>query len=170
MGENRTPFSEEQIKGVYRAIHERRDIRAYRPEAVEDGVLQRLLEAAHHAPSVGFMQPWNFILITDKARRRALYEHFLQCNEEASQHFEGERKLKYDSLKLQGILDAPINIVFTCDRSRGGKHVLGRNTIPDTDIYSTCLAIENFWLAARAEGLGVGWMSIHKIETLHSIL
>lgn len=170
MGENRTPFSDEQIKGVYRAIHERRDIRAYRPDAVGDDVLHRLLEAAHHAPSVGFMQPWNFILITDKARRQALYEHFLQCNEEASQHFEGERKLKYDSLKLQGILDASVNIVFTCDRSRGGKHVLGRNTIPDTDIYSTCLAIENFWLAARAEGLGVGWMSIHKIETLHSIL
>jgi len=163
-------FPDAHREGVYRAIYERRDVRAYRSDPVSDELILRLLDAAHHAPSVGFMQPWNFILVSDPLTRRTLYDHFLDMNDRAAKKHEGERKLKYTSLKLQGILDAPVNVVFTCDRTRGGDHVLGRDTIRDTDIYSTCLAIENFWLAARAEGLGVGWMSILETQFLKDIL
>ncbi|MBL8019486.1 MAG: nicotinate-nucleotide--dimethylbenzimidazole phosphoribosyltransferase [Leptospirales bacterium] len=163
-------FSQHEREGVYRAIYERRDVRAYRSEPVREDIIRKLLDAAHHAPSVGFMQPWNFLLISDPEIRRTVYDHFMQMNSQAGENYEGERKLKYSSLKLQGILDAPVNVVFTCDRERGGKNVLGRNTIRDTDIYSTCLAIENFWLAARAEGLGVGWMSIMETAFLKELL
>jgi nicotinate-nucleotide--dimethylbenzimidazole phosphoribosyltransferase len=154
-------FTKEEKNGVYRAIYQRRDIRTYRPDPVDPDLLKRVLDAAHHAPSVGFMQPWNFLMIGDTTKRRALYEDFLQVNQTASGHYDGDQKQKYLSLKLQGILDSPVLMLITCDTERGGNHVLGRATIPETDVYSTCLAIENLWLCARAEGLGVGWMSLY---------
>ncbi len=153
-------FSDAELRGVYRAISERRDIRSYRPEPLPDPVLRRLLEAAHQAPSVGFMQPWNFIIVRDRAVRERLHAHFLEVSRAAAEDFEGDRGRSYRSLKLQGILDAPVNLLVTCDRRRGGPHVLGRSVQRDTDVYSTCLAVQNLWLAARAEGVGVGWMSI----------
>ncbi|MDH4263641.1 MAG: nicotinate-nucleotide--dimethylbenzimidazole phosphoribosyltransferase [Spirochaetia bacterium] len=162
-------FSEEEKNGVYRAIYQRRDIRTYRPDAVDTDKLRRVLDAAHHAPSVGFMQPWNFIMINDADKRRALYEDFLQVNFMASGHYDGDQKQKYLSLKLQGLLDSPVLMLVTCDTLRGGNHVLGRATIPETDVYSTCLAIENLWLSARAEGLGVGWMSLYNPELVKTL-
>lgn len=145
---------------LYEAIYSRRDIRAFRPDDVPDEVLLRILKAAHHAGSVGFMQPWNFILIRSTETRREIQTLFLEANARAAMNYEGERKSLYDSLKLEGIMESPLNIVVTCDRQRGGKHVLGRDSIPDTDLFSTCCAVQNLWLAARAEGVGVGWVSI----------
>jgi len=134
-----------------------------------DDVLHRILDAAHHAPSVGFMQPWNFILIREKATRQRVKTMFERENARAAKNYSGERRALYKSLKLEGILESPLNVCVTCDRRRGGK-VLGRNTIIDTDLFSTCLAVQNLWLAARAEGVGVGWVSILDNEELSEIL
>ncbi len=144
---------------VYEAIHARRDIRSFRPDAVPEEVLWRILDAAHHAGSVGFMQPWNFIVIRSLEVRRRIKAVFDAENARAALNYEGERRALYGSLKLEGILEAPLNLCVTCDRARGGA-VLGRNTILDTDLFSTCCAVQNLWLAARAEGIGVGWVSI----------
>lgn len=145
---------------VYDVIFTRRDIRKFEPDPVPDEVLWRILEAAHHAGSVGFMQPWNFILVRSLETRLKIQNLFHQENQKAAELYSGHQRELYDSLKLEGIVDAPLNIVVTCDRGRGGKHVLGRNTIPETDLFSTCCAVQNLWLAARAEGVGVGWVSI----------
>jgi len=155
---------------LYRLIDGRRDVRAFRQDAIPDDTLLRILRAAHHAPSVGLMQPWNFIVIRDPATKRQVAASFAEENARAAEHYRGERAELYRSLKLQGINEAPINICVTCHRTRGGPHVLGRNTIVDTDIYSTCCAVENLWLAARAEGIGVGWVSILTIDALRRIL
>lgn len=154
-------FSDVERRGLYRAIHERRDVRSqFLPDPIPSDVLARLLQAAHHAPSVGFMQPWDFIVIESRSVRETVLAMFEQENLKAAERFEGERQERYRSLKLQGILESPLNLCITCDRSRGGPHVLGRNSIVDTDLFSTCLAVQNLWLAARAEGIGVGWVSI----------
>lgn len=164
-------FTDAERRGLYRAIHERRDVRSqFLPERIPPDVLARLLEAAHHAPSVGFMQPWDFIVIESRTVREAVLATFEDENRKAAECFEGKRKEHYRSLKLQGILESPINLCITCDRSRGGPHVLGRNSIVDTDLFSTCLAVQNFWLAARAEGIGVGWVSILDQEQLSAAL
>ena len=145
-------------------------MRAFRADAIPGDALLRILGAAHHGPSVGFMQPWNFIVIRDAVTKRQVAASFAEENARAARHYQGERAALYASLKLEGITEAPVNVCVTCDRSRGGPHVLGRNTIVDTDIYSTCCAVENLWLAARAEGIGVGWVSILTLETLRRIL
>ncbi|GDX80118.1 hypothetical protein LBMAG42_19290 [Deltaproteobacteria bacterium] len=162
-------FPPADAAAVYRAIHTRRDVRAYRPAPVAAEVLQRVLNAAHHAPSVGFMQPWNFILVESPALRRRAYEHVVAVSNRARDTYEGDRAATYGALKLQGILDAPLSIVVTCDPDRGGN-VLGRHTMRETDAHSTCLAIQNLWLAARAEGLGVGWVSIFEPEFVRELL
>lgn len=144
---------------VYEAIFKRRDIRTFRGDEIPGEVLHRILDAAHHAASVGFMQPWGFIVIRDPLVRRRIKDIFELENARAAQRYSGQQRVLYESLKLEGILEAPLNICVTCDRSRGGN-VLGRNTILDTDLFSTCCAVQNLWLAARAEGIGVGWVSI----------
>lgn len=165
------PFSDEERQGLYRAIHERRDVRSqFLPDSIPDDVLARLLQAAHHAPSVGFMQPWDFILIDSVPVREQIVAIFDQENEKAANNYTGERQHTYRNLKLQGILESPINLCITCDRSRGGEHVLGRNSIVETDLFSTCLAVQNLWLAARAEGIGVGWVSILDQQQLANTL
>ena len=164
-------FSEEERRGVYRAIFERRDVRSqFLPEPVPLPLLARLLAAAHHAPSVGYSQPWDFILIEDLALRRAVKEMFATENERAARNYDGERAQLYRSLKLEGILEAPLNLCVTCHRGRGGPHVLGRNTMIETDLFSTCLAVQNLWLAARAEGVGIGWVSIVEPSELGRML
>lgn len=164
------PLSDAERAAVYRAIFERRDIRNYRPDPVPADVLERILDAGHHAPSVGLMQPWDFVLIRNPGLRRSIYEHFLAVNERAAAVHTDARGEKYRALKLQGILDAPLNLLVTCDRRRGGPHVLGRYTQRHTDEYSTCLAVQNLWLAARAEGVGVGWMSLFEPEFIAAAL
>ena len=161
-------FSPADRDAVYRAIHTRRDVRAYRPDPVPPEILARVLDAAHHAPSVGFMQPWSFLLVEDPAGRQRVYDHVRATSAEAATTYEGDRARTYAALKLQGILDAPVNVIVTCDPERGGN-VLGRHTMRETDAYSTCLAVQNLWLAARAEGLGVGWVSILRPETIRTL-
>jgi len=154
-------FSEEQRAGLYRAIHERRDVRSqFLPDPIAPDVLARLLQAAHHAPSVGFMQPWDFIVIDSIDVKRAVKTLYDDANADAASNYSDERAAQYRRLKLEGIIDSPINLCITCDRQRGGPHVLGRNTMLETDLFSTCLAVQNLWLAARVEGIGVGWVSI----------
>jgi 5,6-dimethylbenzimidazole synthase len=154
-------FSGEQRKGLYRAIHERRDVRSqFLPDPIAPDVLARLLHAAHHAPSVGFMQPWDFLVINDLEIKRAVKALYDLANADATNNYSGDQAAKYRRLKLEGIVDSPINLCITCDRQRGGPHVLGRNTMLEADLFSTCLAVQNLWLAARAEGIGVGWVSI----------
>jgi 5,6-dimethylbenzimidazole synthase len=159
--DNNQHFSDADRQGLYRAIHERRDVRSqFLPDPIPDEVLARLLKAAHHAPSVGFMQPWDFIVIDSPEVKQTIKDLYLRENEKAANNYEGEQAEHYRSLKLEGIMDSPINLCITCDRSRGGPNVLGRNSILEMDLFSTCLAVQNLWLAARAEGIGVGWVSI----------
>jgi len=168
---NRHNFSAAERRGVYRAIYERRDIRSqFLPKPVPDGILGRLLDAAHHGPSVGFMQPWDFIVIRDGAVRGAIRDCFLEANRDAARRYKGERRRLYGGLKLEGILEAPVNLCITCDRQRQRGAGLGRQTDPATDLYSTACAVQNLWLAARAESLGVGWVSILDFDRLRELL
>src|SRR6516162_1233063 len=165
-----TPFADSEKAGLYRAIFERRDMRRFRSEPIADDVLARILKAAHHAPSVGFMQPWDFILIRGPAIRKQVHEAFHEANAEAVQLLQGERQKLYAALKLEGILETPLNICVTCDRERFGPVVLGRTCQLDMDLFSTVCAVQNLWLAARAEGIGVGWVSIIHADRLSAIL
>jgi nicotinate-nucleotide--dimethylbenzimidazole phosphoribosyltransferase len=157
-------------EGVYQAIYRRRDVRHFRADPVPGDVLARILDAAHHAPSVGFMQPWTFIVISDRQTRKRVRDLYERERAAAAQFFDEPHRTQYLSFKLEGILDAPLNMCITCDPTRAGAVVLGRNSMPETDLYSTCCAIENLWLAARAEGVGVGWVSILKLPQLREIL
>lgn len=164
-------FSECERRGLYRAIHERRDVRSqFLSDPVPPDVLARLLHAAHRAPSVGFMQPWDFVIVHCPDVKRAVKATFVQENRQAAVHYAGEQADLYRRLKLEGIEESPINLCITCDRSRGGPHVLGRNTVLETDLFSVSLAVQNLWLAARAEGIGVGWVSILDPQQLAAIL
>jgi len=163
-------FSQAERDAVYRAIRERRDVRRFKSDPVDDAVLARLLRAAAHAPSVGYMQPWNFLVIRDMGVRKKVHAAFQLANNEAKHLFHDERARQYAQLKLEGILESGLNICITCDRSRFGPVVLGRTCQPDMDLFSTVCAVQNLWLAARAEGIGVGWVSIIKPEDLRAIL
>lgn len=164
-------LSDQDRRGLYRTILGRRDVRGqFLPDAIDDSVLARILVAAHHAPSVGFMQPWSFILIRSPDQRARVKAAFDRANTEAALMFDGERAEKYRALKLEGILEAPVNLCITCDRDRAGPVVLGRTHMAEMDLYSTVCAVENLWLAARAEGLGVGWVSIIEPAALRAIL
>jgi 5,6-dimethylbenzimidazole synthase len=158
-------------RGLYHAILSRRDVRGqFTPDPVDDDLLARVLVAAHWAPSVGFMQPWSFIVVRDPGVRGQVKAAFDRATAEAALMFEGERRERYQALKLEGILDAPLNLCIACDRDRAGPVVLGRTHIPEMDLYSTVCAVQNLWLAARAEGLGVGWVSIIDEAALKAIL
>lgn len=165
------PFSESEQAALYRAIFTRRDVRSqFTPRPIEDATLRRLLTAAHHAPSVGLSQPWNFLVLRCPDLRARIAAAFHRANAEASALFPADRRPLYDSLKLQGITEAPLNLCITCDRSRGGPVVLGRTHAPQMDLFSTVCAVQNLWLAARAEGIGVGWVSIFHEEDLRHLL
>jgi len=164
-------FTVNERKAVYRAIFERRDVRRnFLPTPIPNKVLTRLLTAAHHAGSVGFMQPWDFVVIRDRSTKRAVKSLFNEVNAKAAARYTGSRATLYRSLKLEGIEEAPVNLCVTCSRRRGGPHVLGRATVHETDLYSTCCAVQNLWLAARAEGIGVGWVSILDHEALKRVV
>jgi 5,6-dimethylbenzimidazole synthase len=165
------PFDAAERAAVYRAIYSRRDVRdEFLPEDVPQETLLRILDAAHHAPSVGFMQPWNFIVIRDPEVRGAVHGAFERGVAAEEAMLDPSRRSHYRSLKLQGILKAPVNICVTCDRARHGETGLGRTLQPNTDLLSTACAVQNLWLAARVEGVGVGWVSIMREEELRTIL
>jgi nicotinate-nucleotide--dimethylbenzimidazole phosphoribosyltransferase len=161
-------YPEQARATVHRVIAERRDIRRFRPEAVPDDLLRRVLEAAHRAPSVGLMQPWRLIVVRElstrvEVRRLAQRERLRQA-----ESFD-ERSRQFLDQKIEGVVEAPLGIVVCCDHGDPQIEVLGRGTIPETDVYSTACAIENLWLAARAEGIGVGWVSFYRPDDLRGL-
>jgi len=164
-------FPEAEREAIYRVIAERRDVRCgFTSEPLPDELLNRLFTAAHNAPSVGLMQPSRIIVIRDLATRQSVHTAFCEANRQALESYTGERREQYASLKLEGILDAPQNLCILSDANSSRGHKLGRQTIPETAIYSTVCAIQNLWLAARAEGVGVGWVSILDPARLREIL
>lgn len=164
-------FTEEEKIGFYKAIYSRRDVRShFTSKPIENEILSKILNAAHHAPSVGFSQPWNFILIKDNSTKKKIKESFEIEKNRSSQLVEEPKRSKYLSFKLEGILEAPINLCVTYDPSKFGPFVIGRTSIPEAGLYSVCCAIQNLWLAARTEGIGLGWVSILSNDTLKDVL
>ena len=163
-------FTNEEQAAVYKAIYNRRDIRSFLPKPISKDILRRILDAAHHAPSVGFMQPWSFIVISSQETKNSLAWAADKERRALAIHYEGGKENKFLSLKVEGLKEAPYTICVTCDPTRGGSHVLGRNSIPETDILSTACAIQNMWLAACAEGLAMGWVSFYKKNDIRDIL
>lgn len=154
-------FTDEEKAGLYKAIYTRRDVRSYfTNKPIPSDVLARILHAAHHAPSVGFSQPWNFILVKNSGTRKAIKKSFEEEKEQTANMVEEPRRSHYMQLKLEGIMESYLNICVTYDPTRFGPFVIGRGSIPQTGVYSVCCGIQNLWLAARAEGVGVGWVSI----------
>lgn len=166
-------FEEREKEGLYKAIFERRDVRThFTKREIPPNTLAKILEAAHHAPSVGYSQPWNFILIKEFETRMLVKNSFIREREKSISLLNGatERQKLYLSLKLEGILESSINICVTYDPKRFGPFVIGRTSISETGVYSVCCAIQNLWLAARVEGIGIGWVSILSVPDLKKIL
>jgi 5,6-dimethylbenzimidazole synthase len=156
-----TTISELEREALYKVIYSRRDVRGqFLADPVPDEVISRLLDAAHHAPSVGFMQPWDFIVVKEPEVRQKVKDGFELAYAEATEMFSGAKQDAYRTFKLEGIMESPLGICVTCDRSRSGEVVIGRTANPEMDLYSSVCAVQNLWLAARAENLGVGWVSI----------
>ncbi|MFF8386644.1 nicotinate-nucleotide--dimethylbenzimidazole phosphoribosyltransferase [Streptomyces kanasensis] len=153
-------YADEEREAILRVMRERRDIRnGFRSDPIPHEVLLRVLEAAHTAPSVGHSQPWDFVVIRSAETRRTMHELAQRQREAYATSLPKGRAKQFKELKIEAILDTPVNIVVTADPTRGGRHTLGRHTQPQMAPYSSALAVENLWLAARAEGLGVGWVS-----------
>ena len=162
-------YPEHERDAVHRVIAERRDIRRFRPDPVPEEVLRRVLEAAHRAPSVGLMQPWRLIVVRDPATRVAVRRLAQRERIRQADRFDARAREFLDQ-KIEGVVEAPLGVCVCCDHGDPGAEVLGRATIPETDVYSTACAVENLWLAARAEGLGVGWVSFYRPEDLRALL
>lgn len=155
---NGVAYSEAERAAVYRVIAERRDMRHFRPAAVDRELLERVLQAAHQAPSVGLMQPWRFIRVTDAALRERLHA-LVDAERARTAEALGERGDAFMRLKVEGIRDCgELLVVALCDGRE--RHVFGRRTMPEMDLASAACAIQNLWLAARSEGLGMGWVSL----------
>ncbi|MFJ1754557.1 nicotinate-nucleotide--dimethylbenzimidazole phosphoribosyltransferase [Kitasatospora sp. NPDC088134] len=160
-------YDEAGREAVHQVIRERRDVRnGFRSDAIPHEVLIRVLEAAHTAPSVGYSQPWDFVVIRSAKTRRKIHELAERQREAFADSLPKGRAKQFKEIKIEAILETPVNIVVTADRTRGGRHTLGRHTQPQMAPYSAALAVENLWLAARAEGLGVGWVSFFDEEEL----
>jgi len=162
-------YPHEQREVVHRVIAERRDIRRFRPDAVPADALRRVLEAAHRAPSVGLMQPWRLIVVRDVATRVAVRRLAQRERLRQADRFD-DRARQFLDQKVEGVVEAPLGVCVCCDHGRPGDEILGRGTIPDTDVYSTACAVQNLWLAARAEGLGVGWVSFYRPDDMRALL
>jgi len=164
-------FTNDEKNGFYKAIYSRRDVRSrFTSKFINDEILTRILNAAHHAPSVGFSQPWNFILIKDEKTKKEIKESFDEERKRSSQLVDEPKRSQYLSFKLEGILDSPVNICVTYDPTKFGPFVIGKSSMPETGIYSVCCAVQNLWLAARTEGLGLGWVSILSNNVLKEVL
>lgn len=163
-------FRYEEKEAIYNVIFKRRDVRNFLPAPISTEIIERVLQAAHHAPSVGFMQPWNFILVNSIEMKERLAWVAEKERKALAIHYEEDRATHFLGLKVEGIKQAPLTICVTCDPTRGGSHVLGRNSIPETDILSVACAIQNMWLATCAEGLAMGWVSFYKKNDVRDIL
>jgi 5,6-dimethylbenzimidazole synthase len=156
---------------LYDALHRRRDTRSeFTGEPVPDETLRRVLSAAHAAPSVGMSQPWDFVLVRSPQLRERFREHVATERDTFAASLEGERAETFARIKVEGIMESGLGIVVGYDPTRGGPAVLGRHAIADAGLYSVCLAIQNLWLAATAEGLGVGWVSFYREEFLAELV
>lgn len=156
---------------IYEVIHRRRDVRGqFTGEPIAEQVLERILAAAHAAPSVGLTQPWDFILVRDDDTREAFRRHVHQQRREFADTLRGERAGLFERIKIEGILESSLAVVVTYDPARGAPAVLGRHAIADAGLYSVCLAIQNLWLAATAEEYGVGWVSFYREDYLATLL
>ncbi|MGV8892198.1 MAG: 5,6-dimethylbenzimidazole synthase [Burkholderiaceae bacterium] len=161
-------YSKEEIAAVYKTIAERRDIRHFLPDPVAPELLARLLHAAHLAPSVGFMQPWRFIRISDADLRATIY-HMVEQERVTTAQALHAREDEFMRLKVEGIRECgELLVVALMDRRE--EHIFGRRTLPEMDLASVACAIQNLWLAARAEGIGVGWVSLFDPEQLRLLL
>lgn len=155
----------------YQVLRERRDVRGeFTGEPIEQDVLDRVLGAAHSAPSVGLSQPWDFVLVENPSTRQQFATHVRGERDVFANMLDGERAGKFANIKVEGIMEASLGIVVTYDPERGAPDVLGRHAIADAGLYSVCLAIQNLWLAATAEGLGVGWVSFYREPFLRELL
>ena len=148
----------------------RRDVRRFRSDPLPEGALEKLIDIACLSPSVGLSQPWRFVVVEDAARRGAVIDDFKACNAEALSCYSGERAARYASLKLAGLVEAPCHLAVFADKAGDIGHGLGRATMPETTEYSVVAAITAMWLAARAEGIGLGWVSILTPTRMHAIL
>ncbi|MEM1627020.1 MAG: 5,6-dimethylbenzimidazole synthase [Sulfolobaceae archaeon] len=156
---------------LFTAIRLRRDIRSYyKPDPIPDEVLAKILSAAHMAPSVGYSQPWDFIIIKDKEIKRKIKEIVEEERKKFRELLDSNRRDLFDKLKIEAIIETPVNIAVTYDSERFGPYVLGRESMPETGLYSVILAISNLWLAATAEGIGIGWVSFLNKEKVKEIL
>jgi 5,6-dimethylbenzimidazole synthase len=156
---------------LYDIIHRRRDVRGeFTGEPVPAATLDRILAAAHAAPSVGLSQPWDYVIVRDPAVRQAFHEHVSQERAVYAATLDAAAVARFARIKIEGILESTLSIVVTYDPQRGGPAVLGRHAIADAGLYSVCLAIQNLWLAATAEHLGVGWVSFYREDFLRDLL
>ena len=156
---------------LYETIHRRRDVRGeFTGEPVPDTVLERILTAAHAAPSVGLSQPWDFILVRDRELRQTFHAHVHTERDRFAATLDRDAARRFAGIKIDGILESTLSVVVTYDADRGGPVVLGRHAIADAGLYSVCLAIQNLWLAATAEELGVGWVSFYREDFLRELL
>lgn len=161
----------EQAAHLYEVVHRRRDTRGeFTGAPIPEDVLRRVLGAAHAAPSVGMSQPWDFILVFDEHTRRAFRDHVQAERSMFAAELDSDRAELFSRIKVEGILESTLGVVVTYDPDRGSPAVLGRHAIADTGLYSVCLAIQNLWLAATAEGIGVGWVSFYREDALHRLL
>lgn len=162
---------EPALAGVYDTIYRRRDTRReFTGEPVADDVLERVLAAAHAAPSVGMSQPWDFVLVRSPSTLAEFREHVAAEREVFASSLVGERATTFSRIKIEGILESGLGVVVGYDHTRGGRHVLGRHAIDDAGLFSVVCAIENLWLAATAEGLGVGWVSFYREDFLRELV
>ena len=163
-------FSQDFRDQLLELFRWRRDVRRFRPDSLASGALGRLLDAACLAPSVGNSQPWRFVSVGEAPRRAAIREEFQRCNQAALNGYNGDRAAKYASLKLAGLDEAPLHLAVFVDDGTAAGHGLGRQSMPETAAYSVVTAVHTLWLAARAEGLGVGWLSILNRERVAEVL
>lgn len=148
----------------------RRDVRRFRRDPIEPALIHSLLELSSHAPSVGHCQPWRFVLVESEGCREAVKSSFVRANAKALENYYGEQRALYARLKLEGLKDAPVHLAVFADEETPAGSGLGRQTVPQTLQYSVVGAIQTLWLAARAEGLGVGWISILEPEFVRQAL
>ncbi|MEU7588223.1 5,6-dimethylbenzimidazole synthase [Micromonospora sp. NPDC049230] len=157
--------------GLYETIHRRRDVRAqFTGAPIPDETLNRVLTAAHAAPSVGLSQPWDFILVRDPELRQEFHKHVQRERDAFAATLDGAAAERFNRIKIDGVRESTLSVVTTYDPQRGGPAVLGRHAIADAGLYSVCLAIQNLWLAATAEQLGVGWVSFYREPFLRDLL
>ncbi|WP_300384487.1 5,6-dimethylbenzimidazole synthase [uncultured Nocardioides sp.] len=155
----------------YELVARRRDVRAeFTGEPVDDETLARVLGAAHRAPSVGMSQPWDFVLVRDRVVLDAFAQHVAAERSAYAADLPPERRARFDRIKVEGVRESGLGVVVTYDPIRGGPQVLGRRTVDDTGLFSVVLAVQNLWLAATAEGLGVGWVSFYREEVLSGLV